>query len=110
MNVIEIASFPGWRDCTDSRESPQSSESSSRRTNQRTTPERSMIARPVSPSIHQSMSLRTNESGSGLQVARILGLTPHVVRIRLVRYQNCDDVKCVSSSKPMNAYCFPWCE
>ena len=64
--------------------SPHKTESL-RTTNQRTTPDRSGIDMPgvlIDPPCNQ---LGTHESASGLQVARIYGLTPHMLRLRLNR-------------------------
>src|SRR5581483_1986899 len=75
--------------------------------NQRSTPDRSGMAKPVFWSIHQEMKVATQLSASGLQVALMYGLTPHIERLRDTMYQNWLAVKCVSSSKPMNGICAP---
>ena len=68
--VITPSSF-GARCCSKSAGLSPQMMVSPMRTNQRRTPARSMIGRPVSWSIHQAMNSATQLSASGLHVARM---------------------------------------
>lgn len=81
MKVSDFGSQPGCRSRSSSAEFAHTS-SSAIRANQRSTPARSGMGKPVSRLIHQPMGSATQLSASGFVVARMYGRTPQVERLR----------------------------